>query len=395
MNELLFGQTGSGVLQTMAWLVAALGIVAFGLATFLFVYHVVSSRRRQRRRRQVQQATAFLGPRLLDRDKLPEHVTTCRQNHGDWATGVVLRESRCELAGDAAERLARQLVAMGEVDRLQRELRSRHAWKRARACRALGEIGAPEAREALLVASRDNDAEVRRSARDGLLADGSDVAIGRAIESYLDDVRVAGPWKRSFYARLAATGRRPLRELVASGKLPAAEEKLALEAIGDARDPEAVALVRERLASPDPELRATAARAAGKLDDQGARAALTGLLADPHWFVRAAAAKAFESVQADPRVIQELRRCLHDDAWWVRTNAAHALVCQGEKGAGPLLDVADHDEDRYARDAALAALGHGLLSPQDRQRLETLLPRLLAEPGTESLRPLLRAIPGG
>ena len=195
------------------------------------------------------------------------------------------------------------------------------------------------------------------------------------MRSFLKDAPTRTTWKRSFYEHLASAAARELRGLLASGALTGDEEKLGLEALGDARDPEAAPLARERLFAPDPEIRATAARVVGKLADASSGPELVSLLRDSEWFVRAAAARAFESLKADGEAIAALGESLADENWWVRSNATRALASQGEPGAEALLAAAV-GLDVFSRDAALAALSRFPLVPAAKSRFDQIVTTL-------------------
>lgn len=374
--------------------ILTLGAIALAFCVALVVHHGITSTRRRRRTALMQRATPFVAAHVATGDKLRAGVVESRRKFGDWATAIVLREARRELRGSRAAMLTASLEEMGEVARLRRGLQSRQAWRRVQVVRELGQCGGDQARDALLEATRDKAPEVRRAAREGLLADGRPESIKEAIASYRDDAPTGTTWRRSFYAQLAGAAPEALRTLLAGGMLDREEEKLALEALGEARVKEALPLARERLTAPEPEIRATAARVVGKLADAASMPALVRLLADPEWFVRAAAAKAFDSMKVDDASFKALRKALSDEAWWVRVNAAHALAQQGEKGVDTLLDAVD-GTDAFSRDAGLAALGHAMMAPAARRRLQSTLSRLPDDSPAAPLRRLLESVPSG
>ena len=380
--------------RAVIFFIVALGLLALAFCIVLVLHHAVTSARRRRRTLLMQRATPLLAPHVATGNGLQAAVAESRRLHGDWATAIVLREARREVQGDRAAQLTAALVEMGEVTRLRRAMQSRQDWKRVQAVRDLGQVGGDEARAGLIEATRDKSGEVRRAAREGLLADGRPDSVKSAIASFREDSPIGITWRRSFYARLAGVSPDAARELLVSGGLDREEQKLALEALGEARVSEALPLARERLSDPDPEIRATAARVVGKLGDNTSVAALTGLLADPEWFVRAAAAKAFDSVTVDDKAFAALRRNLNDETWWVRVNAAHALAQQGDGGVETLLSAVEGD-DAFSRDAGLAALGHAMMGPAARRRLESTLTRLPDDSPAMPLRRLLEAVPSG
>ena len=364
-------------------------ITAFCLG--LVVHHSFSSHRRNRRGWLVRQATADLAAHIGAAEPLSAPVRNARRRYGDWATAVVLREARGEVRGERAAELSAALLEMGEVQRLRQAARSRSEWRRAQAVRELGQCGGDEARAEMLEAAQDSSPEVRRAAMDGLLSDGRPESVQAAMRSFLRDAPTRTTWKRSFYAHLANAAANELRGLLVSGALAGNEEKLGLEALGDARDPEAVPLARERLSARDPELRATAARVVGKLDDAASGPKLVSLLRDSEWFVRAAAARAFESLRADPAALSALGASLADEIWWVRANATRALAQQGEAGAEVLLAAAN-GLDLFSRDAALAALGQVPMVPADKSHFDRILTRIA---GSGIPSPLMETPPHG
>ena len=372
----------------------ALGLVALAFCVLLVVHHGITSTRRRRRSLRVERATPLLASSIGTGAKLKAAIVESRREHGDWATSVVLREARREIRGEQADQISVALTEMGEVTRLRGLLRSRQDWRRVQAARELGQCGGDEARDALAEASRDPVHEVRRAAREGLLADGRKESVEAAIASYKADDTSGLSWRRSFHARLAMVAPETLAASLANGELSGSEEKLALEALGEARYAQALPLARARLAHAEPEIRATAARVVGKLGDRGSSADLTRLLSDEQWYVRAAAAKAFESVEVDDATFRALRERLADEAWWVRANAAHALAQRGERGVESLLDAVQ-GEDAFSRDIGLAALGHAMMVPASRRHLELSLRRLPPDSPALPLRRLLDTVPQG
>jgi HEAT repeat protein len=80
-------------------------------------------------------------------------------------------------------------------------------------------------------------------------------------------------------------------------------------------------------------------------------------LDDPHWAVRAQAAKALGRMHAH-HCEDALAAKLCDSAWWVRRHAAYALADLGEPGQLALANVVRSSTDRYAREMAREALDH-------------------------------------
>ncbi|USQ14785.1 HEAT repeat domain-containing protein [Legionella lytica] len=78
------------------------------------------------------------------------------------------------------------------------------------------------------------------------------------------------------------------------------------------------------------------------------------LAMDEHWEVRAIIAKSIGTIPGD-KSIQLLEKLLCDPEWWVRVNAANALIEQGEKGID-VLNNQSPDKDRFAYETAQKVL---------------------------------------
>ncbi|HZR81667.1 MAG TPA: HEAT repeat domain-containing protein [Candidatus Binatia bacterium] len=333
----------------------ALGLLALVSCIALVIHHAVSEALHRRRARRTDEALVLLVGPIISGDDLCAVTAEAVRRFGRGPVAEVLRRARIDIAGERADGITAALDSMGEIDRLRRRARSRSATRRRTAVRHLGECGGDGARDALAEALGDREWEVRRAARDGLLADRRRESIRAALESYLAEPATNLGWRRSFYARFALVAPDQLCELLRETTLGASEEKLALEALGHARAEAAIPEARARLAAEDSELRASAARFLGKLRDHESAPSLVRLLDDPEWFVRAAAARGLENLPKTADVLDALGRSLNDESWWVRSNAARTLSREAEPGFEILRRAIDGD-DAYARDAALAAL---------------------------------------
>jgi|GEM_PF-2893077 len=376
---------GSGPLAVIAAGVVVLTSLVIVLALIMFVHHILSDRNRKRNRQRFEGAAILLAPRIIANEpELIDFTQKARRKYGDRAVSLVLQRSRFDLRGDTSTAVSNVLTRIGAVDRLLRTVRSRRDWKRAAAIRGLGECGGDRAVAVLAEAAmKDQAGDVRRAAREGLLLDARKESVQIAIKSFLTDLPRRAGWRRAFYARLASTSATELMQLINDKKLEGTEEKLALEALGDAGAKPALDFAVDRLNSPDAELRATAVRLLGKLGTLDHIPLMLARLEDSEWYVRAAAARALEWMASQTRdsMTRHHKECcrllgarLKDKSWWVRANAARGLARQGQLGIRFLFDSAEAD-DNYARDAALAALALTTLSPEDKGRLRLILQR--------------------
>ncbi|MDR3503592.1 MAG: HEAT repeat domain-containing protein [Legionella sp.] len=88
--------------------------------------------------------------------------------------------------------------------------------------------------------------------------------------------------------------------------------------------------------------------------ESGKNELIYDLAMDTHWEVRAITAKSIGTIPGD-KSIQLLAKLLCDPEWWVRVNAANALIEQGEKGLDVLHNQSP-DKDRFAYETAQKVL---------------------------------------
>lgn len=377
-------------LTMIAFAVILLTTVVVLLSLIVVAHHIVTDRQRYSNRERFEAGAISLAPHLVSGGAtLSAAVGIARKKSGDRAVALVLRRARYDLLGPVRDKITNLLESTGEVDKLISEFASRRDWRRSIAIRGLGECGGEKARKALITASTDVSGDVRRAAREGLLADGSPEALKAAIASFIADLPRRAGWRRSFYARLAIVGSAELTELIRTNQLVGTEEKLALEALGDASAPSALQLALERVGSEEGETRATAVRVIGKVGGERELPLLLEGLRDPEWFVRAAAARGIEwaltlrsgvrQLAARQAAAEALGYCLIDSSWWVRANAARALARIGDAGVTVLLRNID-STDRYARDASIAAIAMAPLPPSTRMTIKARIDSMLAPP---------------
>jgi serine/threonine-protein kinase len=387
-------------------------VVLLGIVLILFLivllHHALTDSERRKNRERFESASITLAPLLVAASpKLKDAVDLARRSDGDRAVALVLRRARHDLDSPVAASIVAILDQMGEIDTLVKEANSRRDWKRTLAVRGLGECGGLKALRVLITAADDPSSEVRRAAREGLLADGTPKAIHVAIRSFIRDLPRRAGWRRSFYARLAVSAADELTELIRSGELNGVEEKLAIEALGDAGRPAALKLALERVGSEDAESRGTAMRVIGKVGSEREIPLLLEGMKDPEWFVRAAAARAIEWLLALKQVretsavhktaAEHLGGRLGDASWWVRANAARALSRIGQPGVNILLHYVE-STDRYARDAAIAAISMAHLPEETRisirKKIDSMIqPVAIAAPHAQTAAQA--SLPGG
>jgi HEAT repeat protein len=148
-----------------------------------------------------------------------------------------------------------------------------------------------------------------------------------------------------------------IARLMAEPKLAAPLARACLDAIGRLGLSPLAYEAGLRITHPDPEVRAAALRAMGRLArvPMRARDAVIIALADDTEFVRIQAARAAAFVP-ELSAVTALFEALGDRSWWVRRASAESLAARGAWGIDALRKAAASHPDRYARDMAAQVL---------------------------------------
>jgi len=127
-------------------------------------------------------------------------------------------------------------------------------------------------------------------------------------------------------------------------------------------------MLHEVLRSSNSEKVVRAVKAIGKLSSRKSFEEILQLSKHPEWPVRAQAVKAIGQLELDEG-LPLLREALSDRSYWVRRNAAEALVSLGEKGY-EILAHPERFEDGFAQDMVRYQLqrlnGEGISPEGDR-----------------------------
>lgn len=160
-------------------------------------------------------------------------------------------------------------------------------------------------------------------------------------------------------------------------------QTLALEIYGKRQYVEGVEWIKLMVSSPLKELRIAALKGAndmGDILDEAYFNRLVALEKDEEWEVRAFLAKFLENVKTN-EAINILARLIKDSNWYVRNNAAIALINQGERGLNSLVGLLE-SKDRFARDKSREVIQKGIINQDLWYELDvetykrTLVPKL-------------------
>jgi HEAT repeat protein len=147
----------------------------------------------------------------------------------------------------------------------------------------------------------------------------------------------------------------PLLPRLQSGPRPVREAVAEVLSWSPDPHPRVRAALLGALRDADPEVRARAAKALGKVVYVGAVVPLAEALSDGTWFVRLQAARALGAI-AHPRAIAPLVSALTDEYWQVRAAAADALRRLGDLAVPALTHCLFTSRDRYAKEQIVEEL---------------------------------------
>lgn len=337
----------------MSLLVLEIAVVALYAASALLILAALARQRwRSRRDRHHQRRV----DRLRDafEDYVVDGITLPREaaRHPDAMLELGLRYAVI-VRGREAQRIVESLERLGLIEHALAQLKSRSAWRRARAAESLGRLRVQRAVPGLIAALSDPHEDVRTVAARALAGIGDPRAIAPLAQALGDPSR----WTLSLVAEnLMAMGSDVVPPLVdvLLGDTEHNVHSAVIKILGEIRDPRATpALVTLLLSEDNLNLRAQAAASLGRLGGPVAEGALLVAIDDPEWEVRAQAAKSLGRL-ANPQFAHVLARAMPDPNWWVRVNCAEALTRLGEPGIDALESLMDHP-DPYVRDQAAAA----------------------------------------
>lgn len=226
------------------------------------------------------------------------------------------------LSGAARSHITEFFESGGYVDDELSALRSRRAWRRAKAAFALGDMHSQKAVQPLILTLRDRAPEVRNAATRSLGVLAAEEAVPELIE-----ILINRSVPRSLAARaLFGIGPAALPNLIElSSQDEAVVRATAIELIGLLGEAGDAPSVETRLKDPAAAVRANAAAALGRLGAGEAVAALRDLLRDRIPFVRTAAAQALGAI-CDPSSFDALLEHTENEPYDTAQAAAWSLA---------------------------------------------------------------------
>ncbi|HEX8192105.1 MAG TPA: HEAT repeat domain-containing protein [Allosphingosinicella sp.] len=284
---------------------------------------------------------------------------------GRSARGDLLAELSIELIqlvrGSDRERFVDAATRMGVPERLRHQLGSGSTRVRLSAAEALAEFPDDATIDRLTAALSDSNPDVRLSAALSL------ASIGKAPPARaLVDLLGIGTTENSLlvvslFRDIAPTKPEEIRALILDATVPSGAKAAAIEALSASGDYALVPLVTTLAVTCDAadEALPRYLAALGAFGHPAAEPAVRRGLGSPDWEVRAAAAEAAGRIGLI-RLGAQLRERLGDRTWWVRFRSGEALARMGEEGASYLRGAAADPAEPARTAAALTLAERGL-----------------------------------
>lgn len=261
--------------------------------------------------------------------------------------------------GDEKARFAERMARLGTIARLHRRLRRGNVRSRILAASALANFNDEETQNALIGALDDRNPRVGRVAALSLAAIGKSPAPKDVIQRIWIGELEAPPLILMLLVGLAQSDVESVRSLLLDPDTSEYLKAAAATALALCHDVAAAPAIAVLAMSADPEA-SELPRYLGALADIEHPAGSPAVL---HWLnassaqVRAAAARAAGRIGVEA-AIDRLEHLLGDTDWWVRFQAAHALLRLGEEGQRRLNLVAARNYEPARETATLTLAEH-------------------------------------
>lgn len=283
---------------------------------------------------------------------------------GDRDTATLLREMKSRrkaaeqimlhmlgvLEGEEREKLVDLARRQGLVNAELGELRSGDWTRRELAAMNLGVLRLPESVPYLARLLYDRQIPVRYTAARSLAMIGSVEAFASLIKLFTQPRFIDTARLLEIVQHAPRGDVEPIRQLIENENTPLAVRLLLVDLGGDWREYRLVEAMRRLLRSDEKELVTHAIKALVRIGDIDSVPEIIEMVDDPRWEVRSQVVKA-AGLLGFTEALPLLRRALTDEAFWVRRNAAEALVALGPAGYA-VLQTASLLKDRFAVDLA-------------------------------------------
>jgi len=330
------------------WLVSwsVCGIALVNLIV-LIIYRRWANRRTEARRRAREQYIELLKARA------ERPIDTSPGFADDVLTDLTVEILEL-VRGDEKQRFAERVTRAGAAARLHARLRRGDARTRILAAAALANFGDEETKTALTTALDDRNPEVRLTAALSLAAEGQAPPAEEVIRRLGIGDRETSLLTVMLLVEMAQTDVESVRSLLVDATSVPATRAAAAEALARSDDFASVPIIAALAMAADPwasELPRYLG-ALAEIEHPAGSPAILHCLDSPVVEVRAAAARAAGRIGIEP-ALGRLERLLGDADWGVRFQAAHALLRFGDEGRTRLRRTAEREEEPARETAAL------------------------------------------
>ncbi len=255
------------------------------------------------------------------------------------------------IKGEDAKKIRGIFKGMGLLDReLEFLTHSKNLWRRSLAAFRLGQVKAPEAKEALIESLSDESDLVSYTASAALMKIGDRESIGKILGILLAQEDLSG---ELFAEIILGYGSDVVSEVSQAlsiyNELPRSRTKI-IDFLGHYRRVEiAPFLISLLTTSENAEEKIHVIKALGNLIEPKSFPALVSCLKNSNPTIRSQAAKALGYFK-DEAAFDELAELLSDKDWWCRYHAALAIFKTGESGKLFLKKLYKETKDPFARD---------------------------------------------
>lgn len=259
------------------------------------------------------------------------------------------------IRGKRQERLKEAVKTLGLIASLENSLSSTSPVKRVRSCRMLGLL---ESRSSVDVLTRKLFDPNPKVASAAIIAIG-EIRDEKTLPALLKLFSVCSfPHAWLIASVLSFFGKavyQPIKPYLKHGNLPEKKLILLLKVIGELQIVESIEELKVLyMESPSIDVKIASMNAIGRLNDLFAVKMILDALSNPLWQIRATACRIIGEMCIKGAAYR-LIPLLKDSNYYVRKNAANALVNLGKLGITAMLAYLDVD-DRYARDMIVQTL---------------------------------------
>ena len=340
-------------------IIAVLLVIVVLLFVVLISHKVLIEYRERRLRRQKELYIDTLSKRLFDPLQEIRRPKTFIEF---CAIADVIIDMLLSVSGSMESQIQGFVRDLGVAQFYKNMVMSRSWLKRLTATERLGYFRLPEMKDFfhyLLEVEKDNEVIVRTIFALSMIA--KDEADFKIINRFLKNPYfMSSKFNEYIYTHIIRSILRNgqsdlflefLKSLRDDASIPVFLKRDIIEACGSEKFHPAKDIIIDyfRHFSDTPEMKITCIRALGKMGGEDVCRIILSCLDDQDWRVRAVAAKHAYLCSLD--IIGTLRRCLQDESYYVRINAATSLSRFGEQGISALREEMQ-SPDRFTRDVS-------------------------------------------